>query len=265
LVPNRGAKWRESASELSAVDYQRPAIDTRYLTAHGALAAPLLIAHCPLPDMHTLTLLAVFSLAGATGLAAQTAATTDSGSYLILRGSDTVAVEQYDRGPAMVEGMLTVVKGGRTWYRGTLAPDATVPLLEMNTWRPDDPADSPPRDQLRLIFKGDSVAVDHISSQGMETVILASARGAVPYLNLSFGLLGQAIRRARVEGARDAAVAFFNVTGGQTRNATVVAVGKDSAVVRIGSVEFRMAVDSAGRILGGGIPAQGLRIVRQRG
>ena len=84
----------------------------------------------------------------------------------------------------------------------------------------------------------------------------------MPYLNLSFALLEQALRRARVS-ADTSRVAFFNLGGGQTVTATVSRLGADSLRLNIGNVEYRLRVDQAGRVLGGRIPTQDVVAERQ--
>jgi hypothetical protein len=44
---------------------------------------------------------------------------------------------------------------------------------------------------------------------------------------------------------------------------TVRRIGADSLALELGSVEFRLRVDAGGRLLGGGIPAQGLSFERE--
>jgi hypothetical protein len=87
-------------------------------------------------------------------------------------------------------------------------------------------------------------------------------RGAIVYLNLSFALLEQATRRARTLQQDSVAVPFFNLGGGQTLDGTVLRLTADSAAVRLGSVEFRLQIDPAGRIMGGAIPSQSLVVSR---
>jgi hypothetical protein len=57
-------------------------------------------------------------------------------------------------------------------------------------------------------------------------------------------------------------VPFFNLGGGQTLDGTVLRLTADSAAVRLGSVEFRLQIDPAGRIMGGAIPSQSLVVSR---
>jgi hypothetical protein len=98
--------------------------------------------------------------------------------------------------------------------------------------------------------------------------VLPTQSGAVPYINLSFGLLEQAIRRAAVLGKDSVKVAFFNLSrsasqgGGATVVGTVARLAADSVSLDLGQIEFRLQVDPHGRLLGGGIPAQRLTFTR---
>jgi hypothetical protein len=206
------------------------------------------------------------------GLASAPAAARaqESGGFAIMRGGDTVAVESFSRQGHELAGILTRTSGAaareRVHYRATLLPDESAPLIELSAWRAEDPEDSPARQTTRVIFKDDSVAVDDASRwNGVRTVVLPTARAAIPYLHLSVAFLEQATRRAEASGADSVAVPFFNLGGGQTVSGVVRRVGADSAALRIGTVEFRLRVDRTGRILGGALPAQGLTISRQAG
>jgi hypothetical protein len=99
----------------------------------------------------------------------------------------------------------------------------------------------------------------------MQTRVFGTERGAVPYLNLSFALLEQAVRRSRATAPVSNQVPFFNLGGGQTVDARVSKLGTDSLSMAIGSVEFHLRVDDTGRVLGGTIPAQQLVAERVRG
>jgi hypothetical protein len=193
--------------------------------------------------------------------------------FVIRRGADTVATEELARTPTELTGTLTFRGKAATseWYRAVVAPDTTVALVEVNVREGADTGLVKPRvvQRTRAIFRGDSVAIDDVTGNGIQTRVLATQAGAVPYLNLSFGLLEQAIRRATVPGRDTVKVAFFNLSGGagQGGGVTVVGtvwrVGADSVALELGSVEFRMRVDGVGRLLGGGIPVQRLTFERQ--
>jgi hypothetical protein len=190
-------------------------------------------------------------------LAAQT--TADSGTFVIRRASDTVATEQFTRTETKLEGTLAIRDTKRTnqRYTAVVAPDATLPLIEVTVQEGWDSGGQRARvtQRARVIFKEDSAAVDAVGGDGLQTRVFQTERGAVPYLNLSFALLEQAVRRARAT-PRNSQVAFFNLGGGQTLTASLLPLAADSVRLDIGNVEYRLRVDSGGRVLGARIPAQ---------
>jgi len=197
-------------------------------------------------------------------LAAQSAA--DSGTFVIRRAGDTVATERFARTPTSLQGTLAIrnATGTSQAYQAVVAPDASVPLIEVTVREDQDSGRVKAKvvQRARVIFKEDSAAVDDITGNGLQTRVFGTERGAVPYLNLSFALLEQAVRRSRagVPGAMQ--VPVFNLGGGQTLGAKVSSLGADSLAVAIGSVEFHLRVDPAGRVLGGSIPSQ--QVVAER-
>lgn len=191
----------------------------------------------------------------------------EGGRFAVIRGPDTMAVEQFSREDVQLTGDLVRVANAssreRFHYRVTLVDDQSAPLIEVTSWRAEDPEGSPARQTTRVIFKGDSVAVDDASRwSGLVTRVFPTAHAAIPYLNLSTALLELATRRAAQVRGDSLAVPFFNLGGGQTVTGIVRRAGADSCTIQIGSVEFRLRVDSTGRILGGTVPSQGLAITR---
>lgn len=200
--------------------------------------------------------------------AAQTAAPTavrpaaDSGTFVIHRAGDTVATERFARTATTLQGTLDIRNARNTSqaYEAVVAPDASVPLIEVTVRESLDSGRVKGKvvQQARVVFKEDSAAVDDISGNGMQTRVFGTERGAVPYLNLSFGLLEQAVRRSRASAPASGQVPLFNLGGGQTVDAKVSPLGADSLALAIGGVEFHLRVDPAGRVLGGRIPSQQL-------
>jgi hypothetical protein len=190
---------------------------------------------------------------------ARAQATTDSGSFVIHHARDTVAIERFTRTATSLKGTLAIRDKKRTSqsYTAVVAPDATLPLIEVTVREGTDSGGRRARvaQRARVIFKEDSAAVDDMGNQGIQTRLFATEPGAVPYLNLSFALLEQAVQRARVS-PDVSRVAFFNLGGGQTISARLSPLGADSLKLDIGSVEYRLRVDPSGRLLGGRIPAQ---------
>jgi hypothetical protein len=199
------------------------------------------------------------ALAFPTPAAAQTAA-SDSGTFVVRHALDTVATERFTRTATTLEGTLLLrdTKGTSQAYRAVVAPDATVPLVEVTVQEKPDSGQTKARikQQARVIFKDDSAAVDDVSNRGLQTRVFGTERGAVPYLNLSFAMLELAIRRTRAEQPAATRVPLFNLGGGQTLDGTLSPLGADSLALAIGTVEFHLRVDGSGRVLGGRIPAQ---------
>jgi hypothetical protein len=193
-------------------------------------------------------------------------AVSDSGTFVIRHGRDTVATEQFSRTDTKLEGTLRIRNAKATSHRWTavVAPDATLPLIEVTVREGRDSGGQAARvvQRARVIFKEDSAAVDAMGGDGLQTRLFATERGAVPYLNLSFALLEQAVRRSRAT-PQHSEVAFFNLGGGQTLTARLSPLGTDSLTLDIGTVQYHLRVDRSGRLLGGRIPAQDVVAERQ--
>jgi hypothetical protein len=212
--------------------------------------------------LDSLSLLALI-LAVATPLSAQT--TADSGVFVVRHASDTVAVERFSRTGIKLEGTLALRNAKKTSerYSAVIAPDATLPLIEVTVREGIDSGTAKARvvQRARVIFKEDSAAVDEVGDAGLVTRVFGTEEGAIPYLNLSFALLEQAVRRTRMsQGASH--LAFFNLGGGQTLSARMSPLGSDSLKLDIGDVWFHLRVDREGRVLGGRIPSQGVVVDR---
>jgi hypothetical protein len=184
---------------------------------------------------------------------------SDSGTFVIRHARDTVAEEQFTRTGTNLKGTLAIRDKKQTsqGYTAVVAPDATLPLIEVTVREGTDSGGRKARvtQRARVIFKEDSAAVDAIGGDGLQTRLFQTERGALPYLNLSFALLEQAVRRSRAM-PENTQVSFFNLGGGQTVSARVSPLGADSLRLDIGNVEYHLRVDSSGRVLGGRIPAQ---------
>jgi hypothetical protein len=209
-----------------------------------------------------LSILAV--LLSPTPAVTQTAA--DTGTYVVRHGTDTVATERFQRTSTRLEGTLAIRNSTQTFERWTavIGPDATLPLIEVTVRQGTDSAGRKAKvtERARIIFKEDSAAVDAVGGSGIQTRLFETQLGALPYLNLSFALLEQAVRRARVAPDHNQ-IPFFNLGGGQTVSARISPLGSDSLLLEIGSVRYHLLVDREGRIMGGRIPAQNVVVDRR--
>jgi len=210
------------------------------------------------------TRLAALLLVLPLALAAQTV--VDSGTFVVRHAGDTVATETFSREETTIHGTLNLNNFNHTFHRYTavLAPDASVPMIDISVREDADSGRIKARllQRARIIFREDSAAVDAVIGQAISTQVLGTQPGAIPYLNMSFALLEQAVRRSRAKGAGMKQVPFFNLAGGQTVSGTLTPLGKDSLALAIGDVEFRLKVDPDGRVLGGAIPTQDVQVDR---
>jgi hypothetical protein len=218
-------------------------------------------SHQKIPGMNTAFLYPVVAATLLLGfpVVAAAQAVPDSGSFIVWRGQDTVATERFSRTATRLEGTLALRNPQRTSerYSAVVAPNATLPLIEVTVREGVDSGGVKAKivQRARVIFKEDSAAVDEMGGAGIQTRVFGTEAGAVPYLNLSFALLEQAVRRARA-GNGGSQVAFFNLGGGQTLIARLSPLGVDSLRLDIGDTRIHLRMDAGGRLLGGRIPVQ---------
>ncbi len=191
------------------------------------------------------------------------AAAAQEATYVVRRPADTVAVETVRRSPGRLEGTLLDPGQRIRWrYTATLGPGETVTRFENAFSLATDSMGAEPRQRAELAFEGDSVIA--IINPGPEARVqrLGTRAGALPFINPSFVLIEQAIRRARVLGGDSVAVPLFAVSGGQTFDALVLRHGADSVEVRIGAAVAHFRLDPGGMLVSGTVPAQGLVMER---
>lgn len=197
-------------------------------------------------------------LAGA--LCPELVAQTSTRTILLKAGTDTIAIEQVQRSPGRLESELLFPSANQRWhFLATIGTDERVIAFGNEFRLSTDASTAPARQSARLAFSDDSVFVT-FSGPTPPPQRLASARGAMPYLNPSFALVEQALRRARLRGRGDATVPLFAVDGGQTIPGEVRWLGADSVEFSIGGVASRLAIGADGNIRGGWVPSQGLTI-----
>lgn len=187
----------------------------------------------------------------------------ERGAFVMKVGADSILVERFTRAAGTVEVAADLTGKARMAYVLTTGADASVGAVDLRAWGPGMSESAPPVQRARVVFAGDS-AVATLEAGGQSRVVTAHAtRGALPLLNPSAVMLEQLLMRARALSPRDS-VAVPMLTPGTTQPflARVRWVGADSAVISLGPVEVRARVDAAGRLLGAGVAAQNLTILR---
>jgi hypothetical protein len=174
--------------------------------------------------------------------------------FLLRAGDDTASVEQFTRMAERVDGRLLLGKRIPITYQGALNADGTMRRLVVSVYQPNAPAEAPPRQVVALDFLRDSLSVETRTADSTHTERIATRPGALPYhpqLPI-LSLLEQIVRRARsIGGSRVQVPVFLLGTGARTVDAVVEFSTADSAIVALGNIEIRLAVDAPGRVLGG--------------
>src|SRR5438105_4470277 len=205
-----------------------------------------------LSSRFTASLAAVILAQGAAGAQQPT-------TFVMLKGSDTLAVERVTRTANRLDGDFVSPAGGvRVRYAATLVADGTMPKLETWAYRG---ANDTTGTHTTMQLEGDSMAVDLPG----RTMRFPTKPGAIVYFNPSMGLLEQAVIRAHSIGGQSAEVPLFVSEGAATVPLSVTWVGSDSAHVSLGGVIMNVALGVDGRITGIAVPSQDVRVVRVDG
>jgi hypothetical protein len=208
-----------------------------------------------LHSLHPATILLSTLAAATQPLQSQEPAPERASFYLLLHG-DTIFEERENRTPTQLSGEFRDrLRNVRVTYDATLNSSALVTHINVRTFRPGSEAGDP----ASFVIDGDSI-VAKIGDAAPAKI--PSVSGAVAVLNPGLGFIEQIVLRARAIGGDPASVMVFVIGGPQPLPGTVRRLGADSVRVQYASASMDLAVSPAGRVLGGVIPAQGIRIVR---
>lgn len=198
-------------------------------------------------------------------LAATSATAQQKDALLLLTRADTFSIERFSRTSRQLESELVIKMAGvRLTLRATLDDRGRVQTLTSEARAATADRSAAPSQQAMLTFTGDSVVAEVGAGAGKTVQRFGSRTGAVPFVNPSFALVELAILEARRTDRDTVVVGLFLLQGGQTIDAKLIRVGRDSVILDFGNVVARLAVSSNGEIVGGEIPAQGLRLLRVR-
>lgn len=195
--------------------------------------------------------------------AAAPSSATETGTFALRQGENTLVTERFTRRAGELEAELTTPNGDRVGITAHFRPDASVAHIEVREFERGAAAGSAPARTSSGTFQGDSVQLSQASGDSTETAGRETVRGTVVYVNPSPSLMEQIVRRARaIGGERVEVPVWLPANGGQNASATVVFMAPDSAELSLATARIRMRTDAQGRLLGGSIPAQGLTIER---
>lgn len=188
---------------------------------------------------------------------------TEEGAFVLLLGGDTLAVENFTRGPGTASATLTGASVGRLAFQLVLTPDEGIETIRLQAWPAGQPADGPPAQDASLTMRGDTADFSATAPDGDSvSERLPTTAGAVPYLNPSFLLTEQILRRARAVGGDSVTLPLFMLQGGTTIPAMIVWHASDSATMAIGGSSVQATLSEDGRLRSAAVPAQNLVVER---
>jgi len=180
----------------------------------------------------------------------------DRGAFVIRAARDTISLERFERSGDRLRGSLVFrLAGLRFDYTIALAPDGTFQHLD-NAVRQASAPGSQPTQSASLDWKADSIIAD-VQPGGVQR--LRTRPGSMAFVNPSILMLELIARRARASGLDS--VPVFNVAIGRTVMVTTRSAG-DTMHMSLGSAEFVLRVTSAGGIVSGSVPVQGVTFER---
>ena len=280
IIPAHGGSERPGAAAVPVGPVEAAVSAPRWTGPRGPL---MLQAMTPLRRLLGLLAFAVTPAvlmmpAGAV-LLAQTAAPAaaagdtvpgESGIFIIRHAGDTVATERFSRTATTLHGTLAIrnAKGTLQAYQAVVAPDASVPLIEVTVREIQDSGRTNGQDPAARaghLQGGQRGGGRHQGSRGIQTRVFGTERGAVPYLNLCFALLEQAVRRWRAAAPVSSRGAVLQ----PRRRADGGRQGLEARCRLAFDRDRKRGVPSqggrGGRVLGGTIPAQQLVAERVAG
>lgn len=180
------------------------------------------------------------------------------GGFVIVSGSDTVAVEQFERDAETLSGDVFGPDGRRFRYAAHLRPDGSIASVESSLdwgwWT-----------SSVIQFTGDTIRLSgNLRGRPQQRAIATDGR-AMPMFLVSFALLEQLLRATR-EDRQAVPVRLLQLELLDTTSWNVVWPSPDSAtVVFPGFGEARIAILPDGGIASGVIPALGWNAARTAG
>jgi Protein of unknown function (DUF2911) len=180
--------------------------------------------------------------------AAAAAPAAEGGAFVVRLGSDTIAVEKYTRTGNRIEGdeVMRTPATALRHYVVMLAPDGRVSEVTYDARRTNG---SVPPTRATMTFGPETTTVA-LSAGGRDTTLRYAARGAQPYVNLSYGVLETLTMRQVAAPAGDS-VQLVALGAPEAVPGVLRRVGSDSVTFAVFEpTPYRARVDARGRILG---------------
>jgi hypothetical protein len=173
----------------------------------------------------------------------------ERGAFVVLLGSDTIAVERYERTGSRVEG-TALNRSPQTVFRHWIAeldPRGTATKFVYHAQRLNGSA---PPTEVEMTF-GAGTVESRIRAGGRDTTLRMPAANALPFVYGMFSHYELALRHAALAGGDPVVIPMIAVGAPESTPLTVRRVGADSMTFDVYEpAAFRVRVDGDGRILG---------------
>ena len=187
-------------------------------------------------------------------------------AFVTVSRGDTVLVERFTRTSTRLDGDVTPKGSVRMVYGSAIDATGHLGAMTLAIFAPGAAAGAPPMQQVQMSVVGDSaMAMITAGSAPPRAQNIASRAGAQPILNQSFAVYEVLIAAARRRHVATDTAYVLLTTGGLTLPAILDGLSTDSVSVTIATQITWFVTDTAGRILRGGMPSQGLTISRVDG
>ena len=197
--------------------------------------------------------LAVFT--GLAGFPSLGQAQTEHGAFVMTLGKDTVAIDQYASTARFLDGAL-LLRSPVTRvasYKARLREDGTIVRIETRWWTPAPDAGPPQPPDMVATFSDDSVRIDYMRGDQIQTTTVAARRGTVPLVHSVYSavLYEQALRQGFAGNGRDFSANWLALDRrAQVSNTPVARRGEDSVSIGYFAGTLVAKVDDTGHILG---------------
>ena len=164
-------------------------------------------------------------------------------AFLIMRGTDTVAIERFTRDGTTLAGDNIQENGSRTTYTARLRPDHSVARIEFETRGVTG------MDGGVIDFDSRSLVLNHYGSVDTTSRRIVTPALPMPAFMPSFALFEQMVRAARPVRGSATRLTVFALRALDTVPVTIRAQGPDSVRITFRDVEFTAVLSPNGDIV----------------
>lgn len=174
-------------------------------------------------------------------------AVAQKGTFVITKGKDTIAVETFSRDGNTFTSQIAHTSGVRWQITANLRPDGGVQTIEAMRQ-----ARAAAGSLTMNVHFGDTLVVAQASTpQGNDNLSMPVRERATPFLALSFALAEQIVQASHLEPGKSRQWLSVRLGAVDTATITVSRFHADSVSIKASDVELKVAVSSAGVVIGG--------------